>query len=185
VLGSGPTLEIAGLTLGLREGVIGLIGLLALYILFVVLRMRPLRLKAAAPPAPRPVPEPASALPVDLTDAADDSLPEPKRRSPPPEPPWDRAPVNMAESILRQGMEQELAQLREEVDSIRGELASLRADMQQEMALQRATQNVSPIYGDAMQMAMSGYDASLIAERCGIARAEAELVLALAKSQSK
>ena len=36
----------------------------------------------------------------------------------------------------------------------------------------RATQSVSPIYGDAMQMAASGYEPAMIAERCGIARAE-------------
>jgi hypothetical protein len=35
-----------------------------------------------------------------------------------------------------------------------------------------------------MQMAISGYDPAMIAERCGIARAEAELVVALAKSQN-
>jgi hypothetical protein len=46
----------------------------------------------------------------------------------------------------------------------------------------RASQTVSPIYGDAMQMAAAGYDPAMIAERCGIARAEAELVVALAKS---
>ena len=51
------------------------------------------------------------------------------------------------------------------------------------MAHLRATQTVSPIYGDAMQMAAAGYDAAMIAERCGIARAEAELVVALARSQ--
>ena len=44
---------------------------------------------------------------------------------------------------------------------------------------------MSPIYGDAMQLAVAGYDPALIAERCGIARAEAELVVALAKSQAQ
>ena len=91
----------------------------------------------------------------------------------------------MAEGILRQGLEQEFAQLREEVDAMRGELAALRADMLQELAHMRATQSVSPIYGDAMQMAASGYEPAMIAERCGIARAEAELVVALAKSQAQ
>jgi hypothetical protein len=57
--------------------------------------------------------------------------------------------------------------------------------MHQELAHLRAGQTVSPIYGDAMQMAVSGYDPAAIAERCGIARAEAELVVALAKSQER
>jgi hypothetical protein len=68
---------------------------------------------------------------------------------------------------------------------MRGELAALRTDMQQEMAHLRATQSVSPIYGDAMQLAHAGYDPAAIAERCGIARAEAELVVALTKSQER
>ena len=54
-----------------------------------------------------------------------------------------------------------------------------------DLAHMRAGQTVSPIYGDAMQMAVSGYDPAAIAERCGIARAEAELVVALAKSQER
>jgi hypothetical protein len=36
-----------------------------------------------------------------------------------------------------------------------------------------------------MQLAVSGYDPAAIAERCGIARAEADLVVALAKSQER
>jgi hypothetical protein len=82
-------------------------------------------------------------------------------------------------------MDQELLQLREEVDAMRGELAALRQDMQQEIAHLHAGQSVSPIYGDAMQMAIAGYDPVMIADRCGIARAEAELVVALAKSQGQ
>ena len=81
------------------------------------------------------------------------------------------------------GLQQEMALLREELDAVRGELAALRDDMHQELAHLRAAQTVSPIYGDAMQMAVSGYDAAAIAERCGIARAEAELVVALANSR--
>lgn len=75
--------------------------------------------------------------------------------------------------------------MRDEVDAIRGELAALREDMQHELAHLRAAQSMSPIYGDAMQLAVAGYDPALIAERCGIARAEAELVVALAKSQAQ
>lgn len=78
-----------------------------------------------------------------------------------------------------------MAQLRDEVDAIRGELAALREDMLQELAHFEASQSASPLYGDAMQMAAAGYDAAIIAERCGIARAEAELVVALAKSQER
>jgi hypothetical protein len=88
------------------------------------------------------------------------------------------------EEALYRALEQEVLQLRDEVDSIRGELAALREDMLHDLAHMRAAQTVSPIYGDAMQMAAAGYDAVMIAERCGIARAEAELVIALANSQN-
>ncbi len=185
MLGSGPTFELAGLTLGLREGLIALIVLVGLYMAYELIRIRYLRNKAEVELlASAEKPEP---LLNETDEGADaDDLPSPKTKRPQPVPDlqWERPPPGLAEGVLRQGMEQEITQLREELDSIRGELAALRADMQQEIGVIRASQTVSPIYGDAMQMAMSGYDPSLIAERCGIARAEAELVVSLAKSQN-
>ena len=166
------------MTLGLREGLIGLIAAVAVYIVFVLLRMFRLR---------RPV-EAALASNQDDAPPSDESVeallsPSSAEAEPASDAAWERAPARMAEDVLRSGLEQELAQLREEVDAMRGELAALRGDMQQELASLRASQSVSPIYGDAMQLAVSGYDAAAIAERCGIARAEADLVVALAKSQ--
>lgn len=155
-------LEIGGISLGLREGVIGLIGLLAVYMGFVLLRMRRLHTPSGVRPA-APTPVPAA------PEAADEA--------------W-RSP-GLAEEVLRRGLEQEVAMLRDEVDALRGELAALRDDLQHELAHLRAAQTVSPIYGDAMQLAAAGYDPAAIAERCGIARAEAELVVALAKSQER
>lgn len=165
-----PALELGGMTLGLREGVIGLIALVAAYMLFVLLRMfllrnRPQVSAKVAPPAA------SKASPENEAAGADDR--------------WAKASEGLAGEALRRGLEQELAQLRDEVDAIRGELAALREDMRQELGHLRAGQTVSPIYGDAMQMAVSGYDPAAIAERCGIARAEAELVVALAKSQER
>lgn len=163
-----PALELGGMTLGLREGVIILIALVAVYMLFVLLRMRRLRRRPLAVPGKAAVA--VDELPVAPVEADDD---------------WAQASEGLADEALRSGLEQELAQLRDEVDAIRGELAALRDDMQQELAHLRASQTVSPIYGDAMQMAAAGYDPAAIAERCGIARAEAELVVALAKSQER
>jgi len=158
------------MTLGLREGVIVLIALVAAYMLFVLIRMllirnRPALAEKAIPPLAHGD-EPAAEM-----AEVDES--------------WAQASEELAEDALRSGLEQELAQMRDEVDAIRGELAALRDDMHQELAHLRAGQTVSPIYGDAMQMAVSGYDPAAIAERCGIARAEAELVVALAKSQER
>lgn len=165
-----PALELGGMTLGVREGVIVLIALVALYMFFVLFRMRRLRNrplpvseKVALPEQPDEPP----AVPVEADDK------------------WAQASEELAQEAMRSGLEQELDQLRDEVDAMRGELAALRNDMLQELAHLRASQTVSPIYGDAMQMAASGYDPAAIAERCGIARAEAELVVALAKSQER
>lgn len=173
-----PVLELGGLTLGIREGVIALIVLVAFYMGFVLLRMFYLRSKPAPATAPSVAPtlDSQAASPSRLADDEPELTLEES---------WEKPPARMAEGILRQGLDQEFAQLREEVDAMRGELAALRADMLQELAHMRATQSVSPIYGDAMQMAASGYEPAMIAERCGIARAEAELVVALAKSQAQ
>lgn len=168
-----PALELGGMTLGLREGVIGLIALVAAYMLFVLLRMIFLRNRPAVSEKSVPV--------ESIAESADAQSAEPAEV----DENWAQASEGLAGEALRSGLEQELAQMRDEVDAIRGELAALREDMQQELAHLRAGQTVSPIYGDAMQMAVSGYDPAAIAERCGIARAEAELVVALAKSQER
>jgi hypothetical protein len=166
-----------GVTLGMREAVIVLIALVALYMVFVLLRMRHLRGVAEQKLEKAGV----AAKPAE-------SFEEDEPESPPPAPAaeaWQSPPVRLADTALQQGLEQEVSQLREELDSIRGELAALREDMLSELAHLRATQSVSPIYGDAMQMAAAGYEPAMIADRCGIARAEAELVVALAKSQER
>ena len=168
-------MDLGGITLGWREAVIALIVLVGAYMLFVLLRMRHLRKPSLQPEASSETREPAAtsaALPAETppTDPRVDDA-------------WEATPPGLAEEFLRNGLEQEILMLREEVDAMRGELAALRDDMQQELAQMRASQTVSPIYGDAVQMAAAGYDPAAIAERCGIARAEAELVVALAKNQ--
>lgn len=161
-------MDLGGITLGLREAVIGLIVVVGGYMLFVLLRMGHLRGRSAKAqePASRPEPQSVASGPADTEEDR-----------------WAEAPDGLAAELLRSGLEQELAQLRDEVDAMRGELAALREDMLHELAQMRASQTVSPIYGDAMQMAAAGYDPAAIAERCGIARAEAELVVALSKNQ--
>ena len=165
-----PVLELGGMTLGLREGVIVLIALVAVYMLFVLVRMRRLHNRRLGVSA-----KPGSVEAVNESPAAAPGIDEE----------WAQTSAGMAGDALRRGLEQEIDQLRDEVDAMRGELAALRNDMLQELAHLRASQTVSPIYGDAMQMAAAGYDPAAIAERCGIARAEAELVVALAKSQER
>ncbi|HEX6736093.1 MAG TPA: hypothetical protein VF096_14895, partial [Azonexus sp.] len=153
-------MDLGGLTLGVREGVIVLITLVAAYIVVVLLRMLGLRRRPPARTEPS-VPPPVAAAPAVPEPPAS----EPERPAPSVTvtPPRDERPGRGAEEFERQRLEQEVFQLRDEVDALRGELAALRQDMQQELAHLQAAQAVSPIYGDAMQMAAAGYDPAVIA----------------------
>lgn len=75
--------------------------------------------------------------------------------------------------------------LQSDVKALQEAMILLQNDFKQELSRMKLMQNMAPIYGDAMQLATAGYDADNIAERCGIARAEAELVSALAKSKNQ
>lgn len=93
--------------------------------------------------------------------------------------------LNDADEERVQILEHTVMQLRHELDTLRHEFASLRQDMMQSVTQVRATQSASPLYSDAMQMATVGHDAATIAERCGIARAEAELVVSLVSTHRR
>ena len=167
-------LDMAGFALGLRELVLALIGLVVLYILVVLVRMR--RLRARGEPAAAPVTG-GRAEPMVAVAAA--TPPQAK----PDEVAWQEPPEHQVQETFMRGIEAEVDQLRDEVDMLRGELAALREELRTQMTQVKAAQTVSPLYSDAMQMANLGHDAATIAERCGIARAEAELVVALVKNQ--
>lgn len=164
-------LDLGGVVIGWREALIALIGLIALYMFAVIWRMRRLQGKAPVnppfmePAGPNPSPSPSPATPAVDSD-------------------WQTIQSRMAQDTFMRGMENELAQMRDEVEALRGEVAALRNELWQQMDHVRASQAVSPLYNDAMQMAQNGHDPATIAERCGIARAEAELVVALVKSQN-
>lgn len=161
-------IDLGSIVIGWREALLCLIVLLALYMFVMVWRMRRLRGQAPKPATEQPVPaEPA------VKGGEEEAAPN-----------WQVTQSHLAQETFMQGIENELTQLREEVDALRGEVAALRDEMWQEMGHMRATQTVSPLYNDAMQMAQLGHDPATIAERCGIARAEAELVVALVKSQN-
>jgi len=64
--------------------------------------------------------------------------------------------------------------LRAEVDGLRDMVSELRAASQ-----------VSPVYSEAVTLARRGYDAQVIADRCGISVAEAELVRSLTKDSDE
>jgi hypothetical protein len=188
--------------LGWREALLLLILGLVLYMLGLLWRMRRIRRASASE---RVLREPRVRGPLDDLDAEDDAVADPGVYLRPPSPrPEDRAengaamapawaPAEaepLAGRAFMEGVARELEQLREEMDALRGALAALRddvvdlrADLQQEILAARAAHNTSPLYSEAMQMALQGHEASTIAERCGIARAEAELVVALVKNK--
>lgn len=170
---AGAGLEIAGGHVGLREAVLLLIVLLAFYIGRVLWRMRHI----AAPPE-RTAQQASAPAPAAALSAMAEETAQPVRVA------ASNPVAGMAPGLELAHMEREISLLREEVDILRSELAALRNDMQHDLAQVRVAQNVSPLYGDAMQMAVAGHSAEMIAERCGIARAEAELVVALTQSQA-
>lgn len=176
--------ELADVTIGWREIVVAIIVLVAAYMLMVILRMQGLRRKATpvgvAPPA-----EPSAV--AREPDLAAQAAPAPAvaEVAPAETGSWQDSAAVSAQPVFIQGVDAEVVQLRDEVDALRGELAALRDELHNELAHLRAIQTVSPLYSDAMQMATLGHDAAIIAERCGIARAEAELMVALVKNQEE
>ncbi len=182
-----------GLSLGWRELLLVLILAIVIYMIWLLWRMRRISRRQEAP---RPLREPRVASPLDNLGDEEEAEAEPlvyamPPRGPDTEPAWTSADTaGFAQQAFMDGVERELEQVREEMDALRGALAGLREEMaglreefQQEVLATRAAQNASPLYSDAMQMAILGHDALTISERCGIARAEAELVVALVKNK--
>jgi len=175
--------DFPGFSLGWRDGLLALIVLLALYMLFEFLRMRRLRRRKNTAEKASAVLEPAL---KGLADSAEESLAVeagPENQAGGAEVAWSEPPVHLAQDAFMRGVERELAQMREELDALRGEFAALREGLRDEVAQLKASQAVSPLYSDAMQMAVAGHEAQVIAERCGISRAEAELVVSLVKNR--
>ena len=75
----------------------------------------------------------------------------------------------------------------ERLEQIQGELAQVRERLDAAEAgldgLRRAPQS-SGQYREAVEMAERGADAGAVAERCGISRAEADLIVALYRSRA-
>lgn len=171
-----------------RESLLAVVVLITLYMLLVIWRMR--RLKRAAVQTPlepvEPTVNPAVGAAAYAANADAGNEPEVDASSEEHLPPL-AAPSFSDYALLaaaQRRCEAEMLQMREELDALRGEFAGLRDDLRHEAAQIKASQSVSPLYSDAMQMASAGHPAMKIAERCGISRAEAELVVALVKSQS-
>lgn len=201
-------------SIGVRELIIALVLLIVIYMLVVVLRMKSLgaqrrfdeiaaaryeadltghpekkRGKRGAEPelslsTPIPPGKPGKPGQRGLDDYYDPPTRiEPRNKyAEPPDAVDSRVSSFDQEKLTR--LERDLSATREELDALRTAFAQNRDSMLAEIERLKATQRVSPTYGDSLQMAMSGASAEDIAARCGIARAEAELVLSLARGAS-
>lgn len=175
-----------GWVLGWREIVLVLAGILVAYVLWVFFRLRrigrsvPEKKMAAAehgaigtsePPASGPI-APVFAQEVPF-DACESNLP------------WARPPERSQDNRRVEIIESEVVSLRNQVDALRETVIALSEELRAASALgasaTKSPDPLSPLYGEAMQMAVDGHDAETISARCGIARAEAELVVALAR----
>lgn len=172
------------LAFGWREALLGAEVLLVLYALLVYRRLHRLKRQAAVPQ--NAVQDTEENLAETAVEAASPAVAAYVEASfpwnEPPDPVDPAETALLAENRLR-AAEAEITALRGEVAALSGEIAELREEVKLRVERVQASHNVAPIYGDAMQMAVAGYDAAAIAERCGVARAEAELVVALIRNR--
>jgi hypothetical protein len=174
-----------------REALIAMVVLLAIYLLVVFLRYSRLKRERLlfVPPA-SPVSSSAIAAytsvqdpePVISTESLDLSKSASTGKTEEFDFPWNEPPRGVNGQQVIEALESEVAQLRKEVGGLRAEILVLREEQRREPAKPPVTQHVSPLYSDAMQMAMQGNDAASISQYCGISRAEAELVVALVRN---
>ena len=168
-----------------RDVLIVIVALLAVYVLVVFLRMRLIKHEKEVGSA-------AAQSAVAAYAAAREPEPEPRaERRAAPEFPWNEPPPEVPGQQVNERLDREVMHLRSEVMHLRGEVGRLRGELsdardefRRELTQDRSVQNVAPIYSEAMEMAMQGHDALTISEHCGVARAEAELVVALVRSRS-
>jgi hypothetical protein len=167
--------------LGWRGIVLVLAGILGLYVLLAFLRLRRIGRAKAAPAVE---PERAAAddaarapTPAGVWRAASESEP------PAEDLPWARSPPVDPDRRRLEIVESEVVAMRGQIEGLRQSIDALAEELRGELArgAMPAATAVAPVYGDAMRMAMGGFDVTAISERCGIARAEAELVVALAR----
>ena len=178
-----------------REVLIAVVVLLVLYILFAFLRISRLKNEGMRAQNLQPhIAQSVAATYAAVQDAEQSSqrpnmIERPNAEHPVPDKvvsfPWNEPPTDVLELRRIETLEQEVAQLRREIGGLRSDVQALREEQRRELTKVQVAQNTSPVYNDAMQMAMQGQSAADISLLCGISRAEAELVVALARNQEE
>jgi hypothetical protein len=167
-----------------REALIAIVALLVLYVLVVFWRIS--RIKRGQVSVAPPVPLGAKSAVAAYSAVQDpEARIEPEPLAAPSEAPfpWNEPPPAAPGQAAIDALEREVAQLRKEVGSLRAEVMVLREEKQRALTQVNVAPSVSPLYSDAMQMALQGHDAATISQHCGISRAEADLVIALGKNK--
>jgi len=178
--------------MGLREWVFVAIAVLAVYLVFQLIRAMQVKDDAVGIPGDVLTETPSELLDDEAATGKGVVLSEMAPLSELPADALEKEALKtsrLAEESFALALEvrqlrRDMVQLREETDSQRGEIADLRATLErqsQQLEAARAAQRVSPIYGEALALAQRGMDADVIAERCSISVAEAELVKSLAQ----
>lgn len=85
---------------------------------------------------------------------------------------WQKGLLAHSQTRALDNMEEEVAQLREQVSRLEAEMEQLKS----------GPHPVATPYSQAIQMAQQGVDAGELSANCGISRGEAELIVALYRS---
>ncbi len=202
-------------TLGWREAVQLIAGVIGLYLVFMVLRLVKVGKKSPANSATSGIAESLQRAPtggnidamIGLGRGMPPSDPSPSHSSireavEPTAHEWSTArfaaagatawatesppPANDAASDFAQQLQRSSVDV--DIQQLRRESAALReevARLREELSAIKAARNVSPLYSEAMSLAQNGVPADSIAGQCGISLAEAELVAALARGEAE
>ena len=183
--------------LGWREALIAVVALLVVYIQIAFLRIGRLKNNATQTQSPAPLAAPAAVAAYVAVQEVENPPDKPAEEAPvesalPEESPgrersfaWNEPPEISVDARRIEMLEQEVAQLRRELGGLRAEVQAFRDEQRRELSRVQVAQNTSPFYSDAMQLALQGQDAAGISQLCGISRAEADLVVALARNQER
>lgn len=164
----------------LRDGVLLIASLFAVYFVFQVLRLKKMN-AARKRSAALSRNESEQATSVAFSEPSSATARSKARDDEAVAPTAESGQRRFEEQVQRFGMESEFQRMQQELIGMRRELATLREDLDR----LNAARSVSPLYSEAMSLAERGHDAAGIAGRCGISIAEAELVAALARNRGE